>query len=1070
MNTTRSLWFESHLLAERAGRKAREACERLGTQAHETILAAADRLATASPGIAQQFYRGAAGVWQALGATEFVRWFDLGHGLLVGEPAQRDAAAAYFSVPPRTLAQVGIASLAAWCDTGSRVAAVSRKLGALFLEGTAPLIGRRTVDALAEWARHGMRLHGVAGHGVAGWRGEFLAQAYFAAAAEVLPVLQPSEYGPWADVGVALHVTPNEQRFFTSLPPGLARLSAADRALFFAATLLIAGVDAASGAAFYRNLPAALRLLHGTVRTKLLQVLHAASTSAAHQLTEIVTVVGALVGDIPKPHRLPALGLAEVVAREFPLGTAALLRSLPKAYEEAPHVVVEQWLRRGLILAAENAAAGVAYLALESRTSLSVLQASSTAATLSDVQGVLRKYIHMLSGQPVSIRLADPLALRPPLEEFAAEAEVGLPARIDLFETYEDNCRVYQFLAAQLAGRREFGTYNATLPASANGSLVAFLRGPEHPALLEEVFLLVEGIRIAAAVGRVYPGVAREQRSLATQVLSHLRREPPPSQSVLLDAVLAFFLSAQAAAILPSSLRAFAALVAPCVAPLARREATVDDSLAAALALTAGLAQLANRRYETGIGDLLLDKVSGDALIDPFIDDGSALLASEAGQGQANAPSPPLANPDERKFEVNEMGDDVDGTTSPLSADELQRLIEAGADLRLKQGHSDDAEGLGLYITDLLGKLPPEQLDELRRLLQESAASDRPALRRWIERRGAGAAFYYDEWDYHIGDYRQRWCRLREITLEGDAGEFFHQTLQSYAALIPEVRRQFQRIRPEMYRTLKGLEDGEDFDLNAVVSARVDRRARRPPSTKLYVARAREERDVATLFLIDMSASTDEPLHRLEASGEADDAIAAFGGRVPRGLARARRIIDVTKEALVIMAQALTEIGDAYAIYGFSGHGREDVEFYLIKSFNEPLSGAVKGRIGAVEPKRSTRMGTALRHAAEKMASVSSRSRHIILLSDGFPQDFDYGQDRRSNIYGLRDTTVALREAEAAGITPFCITVDKAGHDYLREMCDGSRYMVIEDIAALPHELPKIYQRVVGTPASPACP
>jgi len=163
------------------------------------------------------------------------------------------------------------------------------------------------------------------------------------------------------------------------------------------------------------------------------------------------------------------------------------------------------------------------------------------------------------------------------------------------------------------------------------------------------------------------------------------------------------------------------------------------------------------------------------------------------------------------------------------------------------------------------------------------------------------------------------------------------------------------------------------------------------------------------------------------------------------------------------MAQALAEIGDAYAIYGFSGHGRDNVEFYLVKSFNEALSSTVKGRIGALEPKRSTRMGTALRHATEKLASVHSRSRHIILLSDGFPQDFDYGQDRRSNVYGLRDTTAALREADAAGITPFCITVDKAGHDYLREMCDGSRYMVIDDVFALPRELPKIYQRVVGS-------
>jgi nitric oxide reductase NorD protein len=57
---------------------------------------------------------------------------------------------------------------------------------------------------------------------------------------------------------------------------------------------------------------------------------------------------------------------------------------------------------------------------------------------------------------------------------------------------------------------------------------------------------------------------------------------------------------------------------------------------------------------------------------------------------------------------------------------------------------------------------------------------------------------------------------------------------------------------------------------------------------------------------------------------------------------------------------------------------------------------------------------------------------------------------------------MALREAEAAGITVFCITVDKAGHDYLREMCDASRYMIIEDIASLPRELPKIYQRVIS--------
>jgi len=102
-----------------------------------------------------------------------------------------------------------------------------------------------------------------------------------------------------------------------------------------------------------------------------------------------------------------------------------------------------------------------------------------------------------------------------------------------------------------------------------------------------------------------------------------------------------------------------------------------------------------------------------------------------------------------------------------------------------------------------------------------------------------------------------------------------------------------------------------------------------------------------------------------------------------------------------------------------------------------------------------------VRHAVAKLGAVASSAKHLLLLSDGFPQDLDYGEDRRSHAYGIRDTAIALREAEAAGIRPFCVTVDRAGHDYLREMCAAARYMVIDDIAALPRELPKIYRRLV---------
>jgi len=234
---------------------------------------------------------------------------------------------------------------------------------------------------------------------------------------------------------------------------------------------------------------------------------------------------------------------------------------------------------------------------------------------------------------------------------------------------------------------------------------------------------------------------------------------------------------------------------------------------------------------------------------------------------------------------------------------------------------------------------------------------------------------------------------------------------------------------------------------------------------------------VSTVFLVDLSASTDDPIEqpspkaatgiirqppRGQRSGVSDlvkdESFYAPLFAADHHKPKAKRIIDVEKEALVVMAEALESIGDEYAVYGFSGYGRDNVEFFIVKDVEERYSETVKRRIDGLKPCRSTRMGPPIRHVIQKLQRRPARLKTLILLSDGYPQDFDYGKDRRGKDYGIQDTKVALQEARRKGIHTFCITVDREGKSYLPEMCGAAQFIVIEQVAQLPQLLPKIYR------------
>lgn len=293
--------------------------------------------------------------------------------------------------------------------------------------------------------------------------------------------------------------------------------------------------------------------------------------------------------------------------------------------------------------------------------------------------------------------------------------------------------------------------------------------------------------------------------------------------------------------------------------------------------------------------------------------------------------------------------------------------------------------------------------------------------------------FMYDEWDYRIEDYRPAWCTLRETRSTRTQESFVAATFHEFGGIVSQIRRNFQLMRPERLRKMRYQTEGDDLDTDGLVEYVVEKRAKISPSGRVYIKRDKKDRDVATAFLVDMSSSTDRKID----------------GR--------KRIIDIEKEGLLLMCEALEAIRDDYAIYGFSGSGREDSQFYVVKELGEKYDDRVKGRIGGIYARQKTRMGPAIRHATRRLVAADAAVKLMILLTDGKPYDSDTYQD---NKYAQEDTQVALREARREKIHLFCVTVDQEAADYLPHMYSDANFVIIDDIRTLPHKLPQLYRRL----------
>ncbi len=578
-----------------------------------------------------------------------------------------------------------------------------------------------------------------------------------------------------------------------------------------------------------------------------------------------------------------------------------------------------------------------------------------------------------------------------------------------------------------------------------------------NPALAHDLFNVVEGHRIDQCLQRVYPGIRRDMAAIAPATLENrdgLQPGMTEAQAVVEGLVIHSLGGEPNVADVPDAVADMVREAITMLAPLTDPDASVTTSAE----LTAALYKLiddgirrAQSPYATDPDAPQLPEGAG-ADEDQWPEQGAPTPepgAGGAGDDYEPMDMPPFMTPvleelmqqkAKERAEAGEQGDE--GAESPDSPAEMDGAMQT-AESQIGGDHSpDDVAQRSDTTTEQAPATPGESPDGRTDDSEGTGAEMLPSAGAEVplvdsedeEEEDLGEqTFLYDEWDHKIEDYRPAWCTLRESRATRVMDAFVAATFHEHGGVVSQIRRNFQLMRPEALRKMRFQSEGDDLDIDGLVEYVVDRRARVSPTDRVYIKRDKRDRDVATAFLVDMSSSTDRKID----------------GR--------KRIIDIEKESLLLMCEALEAIRDEYAIYGFSGNGRENCEFYTVKDFGERYDARVKGRIGGIYARQKTRMGPALRHATKRLMAVDAQIKLLILLTDGKPYDSDTYQD---NTYAQEDTKMALREARREKIHLFCVTVDQEAADYLPHMYSDANFVIIDDVSSLPQKLPQLYRRL----------
>ncbi len=316
---------------------------------------------------------------------------------------------------------------------------------------------------------------------------------------------------------------------------------------------------------------------------------------------------------------------------------------------------------------------------------------------------------------------------------------------------------------------------------------------------------------------------------------------------------------------------------------------------------------------------------------------------------------------------------------------------------------------------------------------------------------------HYHEWDYQTQLERPNWVTLLEKRPKMGDPDDIEAILGRHKPLVRRLKQLIEAVQPQGVIRQRKVEDGDEIDLNAAIGAMIDIRRGVQPDPRIGIRTTLQVRDLSVLLLIDLSESTNDPLPDSKSASKTNAILE--GQAIPDNddgdeeENNGPTILDMSREAATLMAEAMDKVGDPFAIHGFDSNGRHDVEYYRFKDFDEAYDDEVKGHLAGMTGQLSTRMGAAIRHAGTLMNQRASSKKILFILTDGEPAD----NDETDPQYLRFDTKKAVEELARNGINTFCLTLDPYADQYVSRIFGAKNFLVLDHVSRLPEKLPELY-------------